>query len=171
MLASRSAGLALLFRQTQTAADFLTGRFGRTRGSDFVDSVLSKAEEKFERRYELLRQGYDLGKIAEKVAMVLSSKVNIPQKQISAFCHRHSIKKLSLFGSVLRGDFSSSNDVDVLVEFESDKKIGLIRLSCLELELGEIFGRKVDLNNPGFLSKLDYTLSFFNHRIKNNLVK
>jgi predicted nucleotidyltransferase len=84
---------------------------------------------------------------------MLRAKVNIPKKQIAAFCHRHGIKKMSLFGSVLREDFNSSSDVDVLVEFKPDKKIGLIRLSGLELELGEILGRKVDLNTPGLLSK------------------
>ncbi len=55
--------------------------------------------------------------------------------------------------SVLRKDFDSDSDVDVLVEFEPDKRVGLIRLAGLELELGEILGRKVDLNTPGFLSK------------------
>ena len=58
-----------------------------------------------------------------------------------------------MFGSVLRDDFDIKSDVDVLVEFRPGERIGLIRLAGLEMELGEILGRKVDLNTPGFLSK------------------
>lgn len=81
------------------------------------------------------------------------SRIDIPQKHIADFCRHHHILRLSLFGSVLRDDFDSKSDVDVLVEFEPGTRIGLIRLAGLELELGEILGRKVDLNTPGFLSK------------------
>ena len=60
---------------------------------------------------------------------------------------------MSLFGSVLRDDFGSDSDVDVLVEFMVGTRVGLIRLASLEHELGALLGRKVDLNTPGFLSK------------------
>ena len=60
---------------------------------------------------------------------------------------------MALFGSVLREDFGPSSDVDVLVEFDADARVGMIRLAALEIELSEILGRKVDLNTPGFLSK------------------
>jgi predicted nucleotidyltransferase len=53
----------------------------------------------------------------------------------------------------LRDDFDPESNVDVLVEFEPGTRMGLIRLARLELELGEILGRKVDLNTPGFLGK------------------
>jgi uncharacterized protein len=43
--------------------------------------------------------------------------------------------------------------VDVLVEFQADARVGMIRLSALEAKLSQILGRKVDLNTPGFLSK------------------
>ena len=81
------------------------------------------------------------------------SRIDIPKRPIADFCQRHSIRRLSLFGSVLRDDFNPASDVDVLIEFEPGTRIGLIRLARLELELGEILGRKVDLNTPGFLSK------------------
>jgi predicted nucleotidyltransferase len=81
------------------------------------------------------------------------SRIDISRKSIEDFCRRHHIRKLSLFGSVLRDDFRSESDVDVLVEFEPGARVGLIRLAGLELELGEILGRKVDLNTPGFLSE------------------
>jgi predicted nucleotidyltransferase len=81
------------------------------------------------------------------------AKVSIPKDRIDEFCKRNRIRKLSLFGSVLREDFGPESDVDFLVEFEPGTRIGLIRLSGLEMELGNIVGRRVDLNTPGFLSK------------------
>lgn len=62
------------------------------------------------------------------------------------------IRKLALFGSVLREDFSPESDVDVLVEFEPGHIPGH-GFFAMEAELSEILGRKVDLNTPGFLSK------------------
>ncbi len=77
----------------------------------------------------------------------------IPKQKVAKFCRKNHIKKLSLFGSALRDDFRLDSDVDILVEFEPAARVGLIKLAGLELKLGEILGRKVDLNTPGFLSK------------------
>jgi hypothetical protein len=52
----------------------------------------------------------------------------------------------------LRDDFEPESDVDVLVEFHQNAKVGLIKLSGIEIELGELIGRKVDLTTPGFIS-------------------
>jgi len=79
--------------------------------------------------------------------------LKIHSEKIAAFCKKNSIRKLSLFGSVLRDDFSPDSDIDVLVVFEPDAQVGLIGLAGREIELGEILGRKVDLNTPGFLNK------------------
>ena len=81
------------------------------------------------------------------------AQIRIPKDQIAEYCQRNRVRRLSLFGSVLREDFGPDSDVDVLVEFEPGTRIGLIRLSGLEIELSNIVGRKVDLNTPGFLSK------------------
>ena len=81
------------------------------------------------------------------------AQIRIPKDQIEEYCKRNQVRRLSLFGSVLREDFGPDSDVDVLVEFEPGTRIGLIRLSGLEIELGNIVGRKVDLNTPGFLGK------------------
>jgi len=81
----------------------------------------------------------------------MSPRVNIDQHELAAFCIRHHIRKLSLFGSVLRDDFGPESDVDVLVEFEPDHIPGLAFLD-MEAELGRMLGHKVDLNTPGFLS-------------------
>ncbi|MCX5643251.1 MAG: nucleotidyltransferase family protein [Phycisphaerae bacterium] len=79
-------------------------------------------------------------------------QIDIPKDQIADFCRRNRIRRLALFGSVLRGDFTPDSDVDVLVEFEPDAHVGLLGLAGMEIELSELLGRKVDLNTPGFLS-------------------
>jgi len=47
-----------------------------------------------------------------------SERPSLPREQIAESCQRNHIRKLALFGSVLRDDFSSVSDVDVLVEFD-----------------------------------------------------
>jgi predicted nucleotidyltransferase len=79
--------------------------------------------------------------------------IEIPQKKIAEFCRRHHIRRLALFGSALRDDFTPDSDVDVLVEFEPGTRVGMIRLAGIELELSGILGRKVDMHTPGFISK------------------
>ena len=80
------------------------------------------------------------------------TNVSVQSGQISQFCQRHHIQKLSFFGSVLRADFSSDSDIDILVEFDPQHIPGLIRLSSMEQELSQIFQRKVDLRTPEDLS-------------------
>lgn len=82
----------------------------------------------------------------------MSPRVPIDQQQITNFCRRHYIRKLALFGSVLRDDFRPDSDVDVLVEFEAGHVPGLAFFTMQE-ELGRILGRKVDFNTPQFLSR------------------
>lgn len=81
-----------------------------------------------------------------------TARIAIPQERIAEFCRRHHIRKLALFGSVLRDDFKPGSDVDVLVEFEPGHVPGLEFFS-METELGQIIGRNVDLNTPQFLSR------------------
>ncbi len=79
------------------------------------------------------------------------SRIVIDRERLAGFCQRNSIRRLALFGSVLRDDFRPDSDVDVLVEFEPGHVPGL-RFFALERELSEILARKVDLNTPNFLS-------------------
>lgn len=79
------------------------------------------------------------------------ARIHLPQQTIEAFCRRHGIRRLSLFGSVLRDDFRPDSDVDVLVEFAPGLTPGLAFFG-MEEELSRILGRKVDLNTAGFLS-------------------
>ena len=80
-------------------------------------------------------------------------QIEIPSKQIEGFCRKHHIRKLSLFGSVLREDFGPESDVDVLVEFDPGQVVGLLRLAGMEIELSGILKRKVDLRTPAELSR------------------
>ena len=79
--------------------------------------------------------------------------VPIPAAGISQFCERNHARKLSLFGSILTDRFQPSSDVDVLIEFEEGHVPGFLGLAEMELELGGLFGRKVDLRTPGELSR------------------
>ncbi|MHB0912481.1 MAG: nucleotidyltransferase family protein [Armatimonadota bacterium] len=83
----------------------------------------------------------------------MSIHIPIDKEKIAEFCRKHHIRKLSFFGSVLRDDFGSESDVDVLVEFEPGTSVGLIRMAGMELELSQIIGRKVDLRTANDLSR------------------
>ncbi|MDP2974672.1 MAG: nucleotidyltransferase family protein [Anaerolineales bacterium] len=71
-------------------------------------------------------------------------KIEIPKKELAEFCRRNHIRKLALFGSVLRDDFRPDSDVDVLVEFEPGKTPGFAFITMQD-ELKEILKRDVDL--------------------------
>ena len=79
------------------------------------------------------------------------ARIPVDLARIVSFCRKHHIRRLSLFGSVLREDFDADSDVDVLVEFDSRYIPGL-EFFAMETELSEILGRKVDLNTSGFVS-------------------
>lgn len=76
---------------------------------------------------------------------MMKSKIEIPKDEIAKFCHRNHIRKLSLFGSVLREDFHPGSDVDVLVEFEQEAQIGFMALGRIRRELSQLLQRQVDL--------------------------
>ena len=78
-------------------------------------------------------------------------RIGLPGDRIAEFCRKHHIRKLSLFGSVLRDDFGPASDVDVLVEFDPGHVPGL-RFFSIESELAELLGRRVELHTPQFLS-------------------
>lgn len=77
--------------------------------------------------------------------------VEIPMEKIAEFCRRHRIRRLALFGSILRDDFRPDSDIDVLVEFEPGGTPGLGFFS-IQRELSRMLGRKVDLNTAAELS-------------------
>lgn len=81
------------------------------------------------------------------------ASITVPKAQIEEFCRRYAIRRLSLFGSVLRDEFGPTSDVDVLVEFELGQRVGLLRMAHIENQLSQLLGRKVDLRTPGDLSR------------------
>ena len=78
--------------------------------------------------------------------------IEIPTEAIAEVCRRYYVRRLALFGSVLRDDFRPESDVDVLVEFEPGRVPGF-GFFRMQRELSDILCRQVDLNTPGFLSK------------------
>ena len=70
---------------------------------------------------------------------------DIPLQAIEAFCRRHRIRRLSLFGSAVRGNFGPESDIGVLVESEPDARVGFLQLRRMQRELAEIFHRPVNL--------------------------
>ena len=82
----------------------------------------------------------------------MSPRISIDRDAISAFCRRHHIARLALFGSVLRDDFRADSDVDVLVEFQPGHVPGLDFIT-IERELSQLLqGRRVDMVTPKFLN-------------------
>ncbi len=76
-----------------------------------------------------------------------------PPDAITDFCRRHHIRKLSLFGSILRDDFRPDSDVDVLVEFEPGHAVGF-EIIDMEDELSRLFGgHKVDIVQEKYLNR------------------
>lgn len=79
-------------------------------------------------------------------------RIDVPVVALTDLCRRWGVRRLSLFGSVLRDDFSPASDVDVLVEFRAEHVPGLFGFSRLERELTELLQRQVDLHTPDSLS-------------------
>ncbi len=79
--------------------------------------------------------------------------INFDSEVIEQFCLRNGIKKLSLFGSVLRDDFGPDSDIDVLVEFMPEARVGFFELFDIQEELSHILGgKKVDIRTPNEIS-------------------
>ena len=77
----------------------------------------------------------------------------VPSDQLAAFCRRHHVTSLSLFGSVLRSDFHPESDVDVLIEFEPGHHPGF-GLIQIQDELSDLLGgRPINLVSPKFLNR------------------
>ena len=92
---------------------------------------------------------------------MVAPAIPIPTEKIAEFCRRNGIRKLSLFGSVLRDDFRPESDIDVLVEFQPDRMVGW-EIINIEDELSQLMGgHKVDMVNPKYL----------NHRLKDRILE
>lgn len=81
-------------------------------------------------------------------------RLPIDREVLAEFCRRHHIRRLSLFGSLLKGTARPDSDIDLLVEFEPGREPGLLELAGMEIELSQrLGGRRVDLRTPKDLSR------------------
>ncbi len=87
---------------------------------------------------------------------------NYDTRRLEDLCREFHVKRLAVFGSVLRGEEKPSSDLDLLIEFEPAKKPGLIRFFGLQDRFEQVFGRPVDLNTAGFLNA-----AFRDHVVQN----
>lgn len=84
----------------------------------------------------------------------MNARLPLKPDVLAALCRRHHIRRLSLFGSVLKGTDRPDSDVDLLVEFQPGQEPGLLGLAAIGIELSKLIGgRAVDLRTPQDLSK------------------
>lgn len=84
--------------------------------------------------------------------MIHRTAIDLPLAGIREYCARQPIRRLSVFGSVLRGDIRADSDVDLLVEYKADARVGLEFFQHM-IDLTHIIGRNVDLRTPEDLSR------------------
>jgi len=87
------------------------------------------------------------GQSSESLSLhqIVEERLGVSTSRILDFCHKWQIAELSLFGSVLRDDFSAQSDVDVLVSFAESSRWTLWDYMEMKEELEKVFGRSVDL--------------------------
>jgi predicted nucleotidyltransferase len=77
--------------------------------------------------------------------IMLNTRIKIPKKKIREFCQQYQVRRMALFGSVLRDDFRPESDIDVLVVFDPSAHITFMTLGKMSRELSGMFQRSVDL--------------------------
>jgi predicted nucleotidyltransferase len=91
------------------------------------------------------------GKRHYNVSMDARLPLHIPMQRLADLCRDYHVRRLALFGSVLRDDFGPQSDIDMLIEFEPGHTPGLAFFR-LQAELSDLLGREVDLNTEQCLS-------------------
>jgi uncharacterized protein len=117
---------------------------------------ISKCVREFgaERLVEKGRSSWDNLTTRMVTRMAKRKKIELPRDKIADFCKKNHIRKLSLFGSALRGELRKDSDIDMLVEFRPGETPSLFDLARMERELSTLVGgRKVDLGTPQDLSR------------------
>ncbi|MEO8410834.1 MAG: nucleotidyltransferase domain-containing protein [Propionivibrio sp.] len=83
----------------------------------------------------------------------MNRRLPLDEETLAHFCDQHHIRRLSLFGSQLKGTARPDSDVDLLVEFDPEHIPGLLGVAGMEIELSEMLGKQVDLRTAGDLSR------------------
>lgn len=78
--------------------------------------------------------------------------LEVDNGKLESLCREYHVKRLAVFGSVLKGADTPGSDLDLLVEFEPGKTPGFAYFH-LQDKLSYLFGQTVDLNTPAFLSR------------------
>ncbi len=81
----------------------------------------------------------------------MPARIDIPREEIAEICRRHRVRRMALFGSVIRDDFTPQSDVDVLIEYEPGYTEGF-EFFDMRYELIDLLHREVDLHTPASLS-------------------
>lgn len=81
----------------------------------------------------------------ERKKTIEAALQNVPITALREFCKLHQVRELSLFGSAVRGELGPDSDLDILVAFEPDARIGFLTMGRIARELSELLGRPVDL--------------------------
>ena len=84
----------------------------------------------------------------------MPARIQPEAERLAEFCRRRHVRRLSVCGSVLRDDFRPDSDIDVLIEFDPDRRPGMVGLQEVEEELSELYGgHRIDLLNPKYLNR------------------
>jgi len=84
----------------------------------------------------------------------MPTRLPLSERALADFCREHGVRKLSLFGSELKGTARPDSDIDLLVEFQPDARPTLLTMAAMEEELSSLLGgRRVDLRTPAELSR------------------
>jgi predicted nucleotidyltransferase len=78
-------------------------------------------------------------------SMTIAPGVVLPDVEIAEICRRYQVKELAVFGSAARGEMRPDSDIDLLVEFLPESRVGLLQHFAAEREFSTLLGRKVDL--------------------------
>jgi len=76
---------------------------------------------------------------------MIKHNIKLPPNQLAEYCRRWMIDELAFFGSVLRDDFDSTSDLDILVKFKLTANWSLLDHTRMEQELSQVLGRQIDL--------------------------
>jgi hypothetical protein len=86
------------------------------------------------------------------MAPLLQKHLSIEPAAIAELCRKHGLREFSIFGSVLRDDFSAESDVDVLIDLEPGREMSIELYLAIKDDLEALFGRPVDLVQKHLLS-------------------
>ncbi len=85
---------------------------------------------------------------AQDIHQVLAAR----EETLASYCRHRGIRRLSLFGSHLNGGAGPDSDVDLLVEFEPERRVSLFEIGGMIADLSDLLGRPVDLRSADDLS-------------------